>query len=69
MFYDPIGLLQPILINLKILFQELCKQKLSWDKILPDDFRNEFEKIMFSVQDMEKIFMPRNVLPKTFVIN
>ena len=49
MFYDPIGLLQPILINLKRLFQEICKQKLSWDELLPDDFRNEFEKIMLSL--------------------
>ena len=48
MFYDLIGLLQPILINnLKRLFQEICKQKLSWDELLPDDFRNEFKKICF----------------------
>ena len=62
MFHDPIGLLQRILINLKRLFQEICKEKLSWDKLLADDFRNEFEKIMLSLQDMEKIFITRNVL-------
>ena len=65
MFYCPIGLLQPILINLKRLFQEICKQKLSWNELLPDDFRNEFEKIMLSSQDMEKISIDRNALPQT----
>ena len=39
MFYDPIGLLQPIFINLKRLFQVICKQKLNWDELLPDYFR------------------------------
>ena len=62
MLYDPIGLLQPILINLKRMLQEICKQKLSWDELLPDDFRNEFEKIMFSFQDMEKISIVINTL-------
>ena len=62
MFHDPIGLLQPILINLKRLFQEICKEKLSWDELSADDFRNEFEKIMLSLQDMEKIFITRNFL-------
>ena len=47
MFYDPIGLLQPILINLKRFFQGICKQKLSCDDLLPDDFRREFEKTDF----------------------
>ena len=56
MFHDPIGLLQPILINLKRLFQEICKEKLSWDKLLADDFRNEFEKIMLSLQDIGENF-------------
>ena len=65
MFHDPIGLLQPILINLKRLFQEICKQKLSWDELLPDDFRNEYEKIMHSLQDTEKISIDRNVLSQT----
>ena len=65
MFYDLIGLLQPILINLKRLFQEICKQNLSWDELLPDDFKNEFEKIMLSLQDMEKISIDRNALPQT----
>ena len=65
MFYDPVGLLQPILISLKSLFQEIYKQKLSWDQILPDDFRNEFDKIMLSLQDMEKMFIPRNLLLQT----
>ena len=64
MFYDPIGLLQPILINLKRLCQN-CKQKLSWDELLPDDFRNELEKITLFLQDMEKISIARNVLPQT----
>ena len=62
MLYDPIGLLQPILINLKRMLQEICKQKLSWDELLPDDFRNEFEKIMFSLQDMERISIVKNTL-------
>ena len=65
MFYDLIGLLQPIHINLKRLFQEICKQKLSWDELLPDDLRNEFEKIIFSLQDMEKISIDRNILLQT----
>ena len=55
MFYDPIGLLQPILTNLKRLFQGIFKQKLSYDDLLPDDFR----------RDMEKISIDRNVLPQT----
>ena len=46
-FCNPIGILQPILINPKRPCQGICKQKLGWDKLLPDDFRNEFEKICF----------------------
>ena len=59
MFYDPIGLLQPIFINLKKLFRAICKQKLNWDELLPDHFKNEFEKIMLSLEDMEKISVAR----------
>ena len=53
------------LFNLKILFQEICKQKLNWDEIKPGDFRDELEQTMLSLQDMEKISLFQNVLPQT----
>ena len=33
-FYDHMGLLQPIIIGLKILMQSICKEKLDWDHIV-----------------------------------
>ena len=39
-FYDPIGLIQPILISLKILLQEAHRLKLGWD----DEFCGEIKE-------------------------
>ena len=30
-FYDPIGFIQPIIVSLKILFQEICSVNVSWE--------------------------------------
>ena len=46
MFYDPLGILQPILISLKVLFQNLCKQKFEWDEIISDEFKSEWDGIL-----------------------
>ena len=34
-FYDPLGFLSPVIIMLKVFFQEFCKRKLHWDDQLP----------------------------------
>ena len=34
--YDPVGYLQPVIIQLKKLFQEICKLKVDWDDIIED---------------------------------
>ena len=39
MFYDPIGVLQPIMINFKILFQQICRTKIQWDEEITGDLR------------------------------
>ena len=36
--YDPLGFIQPIVIRLKILFQEICVAKYSWDDVLTEGF-------------------------------
>ena len=30
-FFDPLGVLSPILVEMKILFQSLCQDKFEWD--------------------------------------
>ena len=38
-FYDPLALIQPIIISLKVLFQDICKRKLDWDTEIPRRFK------------------------------
>ena len=35
MFYDPLGLICPIVLQFRLIFQSLCAEKLEWDSPLP----------------------------------
>ena len=39
MFYNPLSILQPILISLKVLIRNLCKQKFEWNESISDGFK------------------------------
>jgi len=39
-FYDPLGLLSPVIITSKIIFQAICKSKVDWDDPV-DSFLHE----------------------------
>ena len=64
MFYDPIGLLQPIIINLKILFQKVCKQKLNWNVDPPEEIKIDFKKFVADLENLNNISIPRKILFK-----
>ena len=34
--YDPLGIISPILVDAKILLQEICKMRIGWDDELSD---------------------------------
>jgi hypothetical protein len=42
--FDPLGLLNPFVMLVKILFQNIWKLGLQWDAVLPDDISSQFRQ-------------------------
>ena len=62
MFHNSIGMLQPIPINLKILFLQICKNKVNWDDEISVDLKNDWKKKLDAVETMVKIYVPRKII-------
>eukprot|EP00794_Sanderia_malayensis_P019302 gene19302-biopygen16181 len=62
--YDPHGLVSPVAISAKILFQELCKEKLGWDDELPEQSYVRWMAWLEDLQETGTITVPRCVLTK-----
>ena len=58
-FYDPIGFAAPVMIQFKILFQELCRAKTGWDSPLPDELLSKWHTLVSSLQATPPIIIPR----------
>ena len=56
--YDPLGFLSPVVIQLKSLFQELCKLKLEWDEPLTGAPLRKWESILTDLQADQQIRVP-----------
>ena len=47
MFFDPLGLISPFTLQPKVIFQELCRNKLEWDEVINDRNKiNEWTKFL-----------------------
>lgn len=53
--FDPLGLISPLTMYAKILFQEIWRLGLSWDEILPHDLQLKFQQWIDSIETI-KIF-------------
>ena len=58
-FYDPVGLIQPVPVNMKLFFQTLFKLNLEWDGELAPDLKEEWDKILREVGQLKSIRIPR----------
>ena len=61
--FDPLGLITPFSINLKILFQELCSEATDWDVELSNPFKNKWEKLILQLPALDDIEVTRNCFP------
>ena len=58
-FYDPMGLLSPIVIRFKMFFQELCTRRLEWDQTLTGDLLHQWNTLTSELQYSPTMSMPR----------
>ena len=45
--YDPIGYIQPIVIKLKLLLQEVCSLNVSWDEVISKQLLQKWMVILY----------------------
>ena len=59
--YDPLGLVSPVVVELKLAKQDLWKQSLGWDDTLPTESSEVFQQV-FSEWKSAKLSIPRQCL-------
>lgn len=59
--FDPLGMLSPCIISMKIVLQKLWLHKLSWDEQLPPDVSESWRHIIKDLPALNKLRIPRHV--------
>ena len=62
MFFDTLGLLRSITLQPKLIFQELCRNKLEWDQVINDrNIISKWTKFLHDLEQFRPIDAPRLV--------
>ena len=59
--FDPLGLISPLAVPAKVLFQDLCLTKLNWDEPLPPNELSRWEEWVKSLRQVKTITAPRSL--------
>ena len=62
MFFDPLGLILPIIIQSKLIFQKVCVAKFSWDSLLSTECRELWDKFLYELNSLESVSIKRHIL-------
>ena len=57
--YDPLGVLIPITIQSKMMFQRICTEKMDWDDLLPNDVWTQWYKWLYGLKEHRSLHIPR----------
>ena len=57
--FDPLGILLPIILELKLIIQSLWKEKIDWDQEMPYNLKNCFERWKENLKNWNAVEIPR----------
>jgi len=57
--FDPIGLLAPFTLSIKLLFQQLWALKVNWDDVLPQELQESWNQFKHQLPQLSRIIIPR----------
>lgn len=57
--YDPLGLVQPIIVTAKIILQGLWKINLKWDDNIPTESQHELQQLKKNLPKLTNLEVPR----------
>ncbi|XP_039867392.1 uncharacterized protein LOC120721259 [Simochromis diagramma] len=64
--YDPLGILSPFSMPAKLLLQELCRQNLKWDEVIPHSLSQRWRDWLEDLQLISKFKVKRCIKPNCF---
>ena len=56
---DPLGIVSPVTVSIKILFQEICTSKFDWDEVLTGEIKRKWDQWVQDLSDTNKIQISR----------
>ena len=66
-FYDPLGLISPIIIYTKTMFQKLCLDKVDWDAPIPEPNKTKWLNYLFKLKQLNSVSIPRYIVGSEYV--
>ena len=67
--FDPLGVLSPFVIKLKSFFQQLCVEKVDWDKDLQGQLRLKYRSLLSELNEITDISFPRYLFQDEKVVS
>lgn len=61
--FDPLGWLTPFILKAKLLLQDLWRQNISWDELVPSNISQDWRDFILDLKNLKLIEIPRQVVP------
>ena len=59
--FDPLGLICPFILPSKVLFQNLCKDKIDWDSNVSDNITEQWKKYLCNLKTLKSVVIERHL--------